>query len=96
MTASRSYARAPADIRPVTVDPGFVESADGSCLISVGRTRVICTASVSESVPRWMMGRGKGWVTAEYAMLPASTGDRKQRDISHAASRADAPRRSSG
>jgi len=82
MTASRSYDRAPADIRPVTIDPGFVESADGSALISVGRTRVICTASVSEQVPRWMAGRGKGWVTAEYAMLPASTGDRKQRDIS--------------
>jgi ribonuclease PH len=81
MPASRSYDRAPADIRPVTIDKGFVESADGSCLISVGRTRVICTASVSETVPRWMMGRGKGWVTAEYSMLPASTGERKQRDI---------------
>src|ERR1700709_688704 len=80
MTASPSYDRAPADIRPVTIDPGFVESADGSALISIGRTRVICTASVSEQVPRWMVGRGKGWVTAEYSMLPASTGDRKQRD----------------
>ena len=82
MPASRSYDRAPADIRPVTIDPGFVASADGSALISIGKTRVICTASVNESVPRWMQGRGKGWVTAEYAMLPASTGDRKQRDIS--------------
>ena len=82
MPASRSYDRAPADIRPVTIDTGFVESAAGSALISVGRTRVICTASVSEQVPRWMQGRGKGWVTAEYAMLPASTGERKQRDIS--------------
>ncbi len=81
MPASRSYDRAPADIRPVTIDPGFVECADGSALISVGRTRVICTASVSESVPRWMQGRGRGWVTAEYAMLPASTGERKQRDV---------------
>ena len=81
MPASRSYDRAPADIRPVTIDPGFVASADGSALISVGKTRVICTASINESVPRWMQGRGKGWVTAEYAMLPASTGDRKQRDI---------------
>ncbi|MEZ5077408.1 MAG: ribonuclease PH [Solirubrobacterales bacterium] len=81
MPASRSYDRAPADIRPVTIDPGFVESADGSCLISIGKTRVICTASVSETVPRWMVGKGKGWVTAEYAMLPASTGERKQRDI---------------
>ncbi len=82
MPASRSYDRAPADIRPVTIDPGFVASADGSALISIGKTRVICTASVNGSVPRWMQGRGKGWVTAEYAMLPASTGDRKQRDIS--------------
>src|ERR1044071_4504821 len=82
MPASRSYDRAPADIRPITIDPGFVASADGSALISIGKTRVICTASVNSSVPRWMQGRGKGWVTAEYAMLPASTGDRKARDIS--------------
>src|SRR3954467_819568 len=82
MPASRSYDRAPADIRPVTIDPGFVESAAGSALISLGRTREICTASVQEQVPRRMMGKGKGWVTAGHAMLPASTGDRKQRDIS--------------
>ena len=82
MPASRSYDRAPADIRPVTIDPGFVETADGSALISIGKTRVICTASVNESVPHWMQGRGKGWVTAEYSMLPASTGDRKARDVS--------------
>jgi len=80
--ASRTYDRPPADIRPTTIDPGFVETADGSALISVGRTRVICTASVNDSVPRWMEGRGRGWVTAEYAMLPASTGDRKARDVS--------------
>ena len=82
MPASRSYDRAPADIRPTHIDPEFVETADGSALISVGRTRVICTASVNDSVPRWMQGRGTGWVTSEYAMLPASTGDRKARDIS--------------
>lgn len=82
MALSRSYDRAPADLRPVTVDPGFVATADGSALISVGSTRVICTASVSDSVPRWMQGRGTGWVTAEYAMLPASTGERKSRDVS--------------
>jgi ribonuclease PH len=80
--ASRAYDRAPADIRPTVIDAGFVETADGSALISVGRTRVICTASVNDSVPRWMEGRGRGWVTAEYAMLPASTGDRKARDVS--------------
>jgi ribonuclease PH len=82
MVASRSYDRAPADIRPITIEPGFVSTADGSALISQGGTRVICTASVNESVPRWMEGKGRGWVTAEYAMLPASTGDRKARDIS--------------
>ena len=81
-TASRSYDRAPADIRPVTIDPGYVATADGSALISQGGTRVICTASVNDSVPRWMQGRGRGWVTAEYAMLPASTGERKARDVS--------------
>jgi ribonuclease PH len=82
MPPGRSYDRAPADIRPVTIEPGYVRTADGSALISAGETRVICTASVSESVPRWMEGKGRGWVTAEYSMLPASTGERKARDIS--------------
>src|SRR5258708_624097 len=82
MPASRSYDRAPADIRPVDIDPGFVASADGSALISIGKTRGIGTASVKERVPRWRGGGGKGWVPAEYSMLPASTGDRKARDIS--------------
>jgi len=77
---TRSYERAAADPRPVTIEPGYVKTADGSALISVGETRVICTASIAEDVPRWMKGRGSGWVTAEYAMLPASTGERKQRD----------------
>jgi ribonuclease PH len=57
-----------------------VRTATGSALISIGETRVICTASAQEGVPRWMTGKGRGWVTAEYGMLPASTGDRKQRD----------------
>ena len=57
-----------------------MRTATGSALISAGETRVICTASVQESVPRWMAGKGRGWLTAEYGMLPASTGDRKQRD----------------
>ncbi len=82
MVASRSYDRAPADVRPVTIEPGFVRTADGSALISQGETRVICTASVSGSVPRWLEGRGRGWVTGEYSMLPASTGQRKSRDVS--------------
>ncbi|HEX5146023.1 MAG TPA: ribonuclease PH [Conexibacter sp.] len=78
----RSYGRAPDGMRPVEIEPGFVRSATGSALISVGETRVICTASVEESVPRWMVGSGRGWVTAEYGMLPASTGQRKARDVS--------------
>jgi ribonuclease PH len=80
--SERSYSRAANQMRPITIEPGFVRTATGSALISVGETRVICTASVQESVPRWMAGRGSGWVTAEYGMLPASTGERKQRDIS--------------
>jgi ribonuclease PH len=79
---TRSYDRDPDALRPVSIEPGFVRTATGSALISCGETRVICTASVQESVPKWMQGRGRGWVTAEYGMLPASTGDRKQRDVS--------------
>jgi ribonuclease PH len=78
---TRSGGRAADELRPVTIEPGFVRTATGSALISCGGTRVICTASVQESVPRWMAGRGRGWMTAEYGMLPASTGERKQRDI---------------
>jgi len=81
-TVTRSYDRAADELRPVTIEPGFVRTASGSALISFGETRVICTASAQEGVPRWRMGSGKGWVTAEYGMLPASTGDRKQRDVS--------------
>jgi ribonuclease PH len=82
MTSERSYGRTPAQLRPATIEPGFVRTAAGSALISMGETRVICTASVQEGVPRWMAGSGRGWVTAEYGMLPASTGQRKQRDVS--------------
>ncbi len=76
----RSYGRGPGDLRPIEIEPGFMRTATGSALISAGETRVICTASAQESVPRWMSGKGRGWLTAEYGMLPASTGDRKQRD----------------
>jgi ribonuclease PH len=76
----RSYDRTAADLRPVDVLPGFVRTADGSALYSQGETRIICTASVTPSVPRFLEGSGRGWVTAEYAMLPASTGERKERD----------------
>lgn len=80
--AERSYERRAQDLRPVKVEPGFVESAYGSALFSAGRTRVICTASVLNEVPPWLEGWGKGWVTGEYSMLPASTGERKRRDVS--------------
>jgi ribonuclease PH len=76
----RSYGRGPGELRPVEIEPNFMRTATGSALISAGETRVICTASAEESVPRWMSGRGTGWVTSEYGMLPASTGQRKQRD----------------
>ncbi|MCW3069005.1 MAG: ribonuclease [Solirubrobacterales bacterium] len=76
----RSYGRGPADLRPTTIEPGFVRTATGSALISMGETRVICTASAEDGVPRWMAGQGRGWLTAEYGMLPASTGQRKARD----------------
>jgi ribonuclease PH len=78
--AERSYGRGPGQLRPTAIEPGFVRTATGSALISVGETRVICTASAQDGVPRWMAGKGRGWVTAEYGMLPASTGERKQRD----------------
>src|SRR5256884_358355 len=80
-TRERSWGRGPAEMRRTTIEPGFARTATASALISMGETRVICTASAQESVPRWMAGHGKGWVTAEYGMLPASTGERKQRDV---------------
>ena len=72
--------RAADEMRPHRIVPDFVHTADGSCLIETGGTRVICTASVEEGVPPFLRGRGEGWLTAEYAMLPASTGRRKARD----------------
>ncbi len=74
--------RAPDELRPLEIVTGFVEQADGSALISFGRTRVLCTASIEDGVPRWLSGRGRGWLTAEYGMLPASTGARTQREAS--------------
>jgi len=78
---SRHDGRAPGDLREVGIESGFMSTASGSALMSMGGTRVICTASVDEKVPKWMQGTGRGWVTAEYGMLPASTGERKQRDV---------------
>jgi len=82
VSRARADGRSASDLREVRIEPGFVSTAAGSALMTMGGTRVICTASVDEEVPRWMRGKGRGWVTAEYGMLPASTGDRKQRDVS--------------
>jgi ribonuclease PH len=79
---SRHDGRRPDQLRPYTIQPDYLEQAHGSALVTCGKTIVLCTASVDDSVPRWMAGRGKGWMTAEYGMLPASTGDRTPREAS--------------
>ncbi len=79
----RNDGRSPDEKRPVSIQTDFVRTAYGSCLIATGNTRVICTASVEDVVPPFLKGKGQGWVTAEYAMLPASTGQRKKRDGVH-------------
>lgn len=76
----RKDGRAANELRPVTIERGWSDQAEGSALISFGRTRVLCTASFTNGVPRWMAGKGKGWVTAEYSMLPRSTNDRMDRE----------------
>lgn len=68
------------ELRPVTIERGWSAQAEGSALISFGNTKVLCTASFTNGVPRWMAGKGKGWVTAEYAMLPRSTNERNDRE----------------
>lgn len=78
-TSARS-GRGPADLRPVRIEKGAAPYAEGSCLISMGNTRVLCAASVEEGVPGWRKGSGAGWVTAEYAMLPRATHQRSSRE----------------
>jgi len=78
----RPDGRRPDQIRPVVVHPNWLEFATGSCLIEIGKTRVLCTAMVEDKVPRWRMSSGKGWVTAEYSMLPGSTPTRNNREAS--------------
>ena len=68
------------ELRPITIERGWSDQAEGSALISFGRTKVLCTASFTNGVPRWLTGKGKGWVTAEYAMLPRSTNERMDRE----------------
>jgi ribonuclease PH len=77
---TRSYARTVSDLRPLTFERDYTEFAAGSVLVSFGRTRVLCTASIDEDVPRWMKGTQKGWVTAEYSMLPGSSPERVGRE----------------
>jgi len=77
----RPDGRAPDELRPLALDRDFTELALGSVLVSMGRTRVLCTASVDDRVPPWLRGKGKGWVTAEYAMLPGSTSERTEREV---------------
>ena len=77
----RSDNRTPDQMRPVTIIPDFISTAEGSALIEVGNTRVICTASVEESVPNWMRNMKKGWVTSEYGMIPRSTLTRTPREV---------------
>lgn len=78
--SSRNDGRQPGELRPITFELGFASSAAGSVLVRAGGTVVLCTASLSSEVPPWLAGKGKGWVTAEYNMLPGSTSPRKERD----------------
>jgi ribonuclease PH len=77
----RADGRQPDDLRPARFERDFTEFAAGSVLVTMGRTRVLCTASVEERVPPWMRGKGAGWVTAEYSMLPGSTTERTDREV---------------
>lgn len=78
---TRADGRKTFDLRPVELEPGFMPNAEGSCLVAMGDTKVICTASVQEGVPRWLKGQGMGWVTGEYSMLPRSTNERVDREV---------------
>lgn len=78
---TRNDGRSTDQLRPVTMTPGFMPYAEGSCLIEMGNTKVICTVTVDDGVPKWLSGKGLGWVTAEYAMLPRSSPERIQREV---------------
>jgi ribonuclease PH len=78
---SRPDGRAPGELRPVAYELGYQEWADGSVLFSMGKTRVLCAATLAEETPRWLRGTGRGWVTGEYSMLPASTTERSAREV---------------
>jgi ribonuclease PH len=78
----RQDGRRPDELRPLDVEPDYLEQPHGAVLLRQGKTIVLCTATVEEGVPRWLYGSGRGWMTAEYSMLPASTGERTQRAVS--------------
>jgi ribonuclease PH len=78
----RNDGRRPDELRPLELLPDYLEQPHGSVLFSQGKTKVLCTASIQEGVPRWLYGKGRGWLTAEYSLLPASTGDRTDREAS--------------
>lgn len=80
MSQPRPSGRAPHDMRAVSFETGFSKHAEGSCLVKFGDTHVLCTASLETRVPPWLRGQGRGWVTAEYGMLPRATGDRMRRE----------------
>ncbi len=82
----RSDGRDEQALRPVRLTPGFMPYAEGSCLVEMGQTRVICTATIEDTVPRWMKNKGRGWVTAEYAMMPRSSPQRVQREVNRGVS----------
>jgi len=78
----RQDGRRPDELRPLQLEPDFLEQPHGSVLLEQGKTKLLCTASIQEGVPRWLYGKGRGWLTAEYSLLPASTGDRTEREAS--------------
>ena len=77
---NREDGRKPDQVRSISFEPDYLENPHGSVVITQGRTKVLCTAMVDEDIPRWLRGQGKGWITAEYSLLPASTGDRVERE----------------
>jgi ribonuclease PH len=85
--AARSDGRGHDELRPTSIERGFLDYAEGSCLITMGETRVVCAASIEETVPPWMRGRGRGWITGEYRMLPRATRTRTQRETTRVGGR---------